>query len=286
MRSMTGYGEAAAQGEQAKILVQLRTLNHRHLDIQARIPREYLAIEEEIRKTIRQTIARGRIEIFITRSSLAGHGRKLEIDEDLLRQYLQGFTRAKKKFDLKGNVDLALLSGISGLFQVREAQVEHEHERGLVMRTVESALKHLQRSREREGRQLKSDFLLQCKHLRRISAALNKEAKALSRVRLKESSEQPNPPDAPPDASAFHNSTLLKGDVNEEIVRLTSHVKELGSLLENPEPIGKRLDFLLQELQRELNTISSKVPDLAVVRLVLSGKEKVERIREQAQNIE
>ncbi|MFQ5902610.1 MAG: YicC/YloC family endoribonuclease, partial [Candidatus Binatia bacterium] len=110
MKSMTGYGEAAAQGKWTKITVQLRTLNHRHLDIQLRVPREYLSIEEEIRKRIRQRISRGRVDLFITRFPLKGRGRKLELDESLLSQYLQSLRRAKRKFGLRGDVDLSIFS--------------------------------------------------------------------------------------------------------------------------------------------------------------------------------
>lgn len=285
---MTGYGEATAQSRWAKIAVQIRTLNHRHLDIQTRIPREYLPLEEEIRKTIRQRIARGRIELFITRSPLKGQERRLELDETLLRQYLQGVNRAKKKFGLKGDVDLSLLGNIPELFQLRETEVKQEDEKGLVLRIVESALKHLERSREREGRQLSSDMAAQLKHLRRVCAGLEREAKQSAELRLREPAalkEAETSPETPRQITESPNS-VLKGDTNEEVVRLKSHLEELGRLLEQRDPVGKQLDFLLQEIQRELNTIGSKVPHLPVVRLVLSGKEKVEQIREQAQNVE
>ncbi len=288
MRSMTGYGEATAQRGRAKVVVQVRTLNHRHLDIQSRIPREYLAVEEEIRKAIRQKIARGRVEILINRSPLKGQGRKLDLDEELLRQYLHGLNRAKKKFGFKGNLDLALLTHLPELFQLGQEEVRGEHERDLVLGTLESALKNLERSREREGRQLKLDFLLQFKHLHQIYAALMKEAKALADSRIKESlswKAEEHSSEKHRETADSLNSTL-KGDINEEMVRLKSHVEELASLIQSKDPVGKKLDFLLQEIQRELNTVSSKVPHLPVVRLVLSGKEKVERIREQAQNIE
>jgi len=288
MRSMTGYGEATAQGRQAKVVVQVRTLNHRHLDIQSRIPREYLAIEEEIRKVIRQNIARGRVEVFINRAPLKGQGRTLQLDEELLGQYVRGLNRAQRRFGFKGKLDFSLLAQLPELFQLGQADIKQEDEKRLVLGTLESALRKVQRSREREGYQLKSDIRLQLRHLRQIGAGLGREAKTLARRRLEES------PSLEGEESFRENhrdlseslSRALKGDINEEIVRLKSHVEELASLIQEREPIGKKLDFLLQEIQRELNTISSKVPYLPIVRLVLSGKEKVEKIREQAQNIE
>ena len=288
MKSMTGYGEATAQRRWAKVVIQVRTLNHRHLDVQSRIPREYLAIEEEIRRVIRQRMARGRVEIFINRTPLKGQGRKLQLDEELLGQYVRGLNRAQRKFGFEGKLDFSLLAQLPELFQLGQADIKQEDEKSLVLGTLESALKKVERSREREGLQLKSDILLQLKHLRQICAGLGREAKTLARSRLEESPSlrgEENFREHQRDSSESLSRTL-KGDINEEIVRLKSHVEELASLVQEREPIGKKLDFLLQEIQRELNTISAKVPHLPVVRLVLSGKEKVEKIREQAQNIE
>ncbi len=166
MKSMTGYGEGATQGRWAKIAVQLRTLNHRHLDIQLRVPREYLSIEDEIRKAIRQRISRGRVDLFITRSPLRGQTRKLELDEGLLSQYLQSLRRAKKKFGLKGEVDLSLFCSLPELFQLREAEVREENEKDLVLEALRLALNKLEHSREREGRQLKLDVQSQIRHLK------------------------------------------------------------------------------------------------------------------------
>ena len=287
MKSMTGYGEAATQGRWAKIAVQLRTLNHRHLDIQLRVPREYLSLEEEVRKIIRQRISRGRVDLFITRSPLMGHGRRLELDEGLLDQYLQSLRRIKRKFGLKGEVELSLLSGFPELFQLREEEVRTGDEKALVLRTLDLALTNLERSRDREGRQLRLDVQSQIRYLRRVSTGLTKEAEKMG-ARLKDSlssREGGNSPEAQREASDIANLTI-KGDIHEEVVRLRSHVEELARLVQEQEPMGKKVDFLLQEIQRELNTISSKAPQLSVIQRVLDGKERVEKIREQAQNVE
>ncbi|MDP6560539.1 MAG: YicC/YloC family endoribonuclease, partial [Candidatus Binatia bacterium] len=120
MKSMTGYGEAVGQGKRAKVVVQLRTLNHRHLDIQLRVPRMYLSLEEEIRQRIRQRVNRGRVDLFITRSPLKGQGRKLEMDEGLMDQYFQAMRRARRKLGLKDKIDLGLLFKLPDLFYFKE----------------------------------------------------------------------------------------------------------------------------------------------------------------------
>lgn len=282
MKSMTGYGEAGAQGRSVKVLVQMRAVNHRNLDVLARIPREYLSLEEEIRKLIREKISRGRVELFITRALLKGQGRRVELDEKLLGQYLQSFGRIKRKFGLQGDVDLSLCAGLPDLFQSAEPESRQEEESGLVFKALDAALKNLERSREREGKQLMLDVRAQARHLRGVSAALSKEAGRIG-LRIKRSLVLKEGDAA---ASPANGGLSFKGEIHEETVRLKSHVSELAHLVRKRGAMGKGIEFLLQEIIRELNTISSKAPQLPVVQLVVAGKERVEKIREQAQNIE
>ncbi len=287
MNSMTGYGEAEAQGKLAKVTVQLRTLNHRHLDIQLRVPRVYLSVEEEMRRKVRQRISRGRIEIFVTRFVLRGQGRRLELDEGLLEQYIKSLRRAKKRLGLKGEMDLSLLSKLPDLFRFSEGEVIEKSEGSLVMKALESALRRLERSRQREGRYLRLDIQDQVHSLQKVCAGLKREARNL-RVQLVSSPSSREGGEFPVNqrGSLERDNSVLKGDIHEEVVRLKIHVGGLSGLIREGKPVGKKFDFLLQELQRELNTISSKAPNLSVVGLVLTGKEMVEKIREQVQNVE
>lgn len=286
MKSMTGYGEAAAQGRSVKVLVQLRTLNHRHLDLQPRVPREYLALEEDIRKLVREKISRGRVELFINRFPLKGQGRRLELDERLLGQYVQSLRRIKRRFGLRGDLDLSLLSGLPDLFRFTEPAVEEKEESALVFKALGRALGHLERSREREGRQLMLDIKAQAVHLGAIAATLAKEARQIA-LRINRSLVLREGGDAEAGAAPAGNGGMnFKGDIHEETVRLRTHVTELNRMVGKRSAMGKRIEFLLQEIVRELNTVSSKAPQLPVIQLVVAGKERVEKIREQAQNIE
>jgi uncharacterized protein (TIGR00255 family) len=287
MKSMTGYGEASSQVRGTKVSVQVRSLNHRHLDLQLRTPREYLAFEEEIRKVIRQKISRGRLDVFISRSPTKGQDRRLELDEDLLGQYLAAVKQAKSKYGLSGDFSVSLLSSIPELFQVRDVEVNAATERQKVFKTLDAALTKLERTRQREGRQLKADMQSQIRHLERICSVLELRASEIgarlqkAAIGARERDGSRNDKETPDTAN-----WVLKGDINEEVVRLKSHVGALSRVIGEKEPVGKKVDFMLQEMQRELNTISSKVPQLNVVQLVLEGKERVEKIREQTQNIE
>ena len=282
MKSMTGYGEGSQNVRGIKITVQIRSLNHRHLDMQLRLPREYLSFEEEIRKAIREKIARGRIDLFVNRYGAKPQTRKLEMDEGLVGQYIAGLKQLKKRYHLGGEVGVSMLTHIGDLFHVREVEADHGGEREALLKAVSGALKKLERSREREGAQLKADMDGQIEHIRQIALALEERA-AENGVRLQ-------PPSAEGQTVTRDGveltTTVLKGDINEEIVRLKTHVVALARVTREREPVGKKIDFMLQEVNRELNTISAKVPNLPVIQLVLQGKERVEKVREQTQNIE
>jgi uncharacterized protein (TIGR00255 family) len=282
MKSMTGYGEGSQNVRGTKITVQIRSLNHRHLDMQLRVPREYLSFEEEIRKAIREKISRGRIDLFVNRYGAKVQARKLEMDEGLVGQYIAGLKQLKKRYHLGGEVGVSMLTHIGDLFHVREVEADHGGERDTLLKAVNGALKKLERSREREGAQLKADMEGQIEHIRQIALALEERA-AENGVRLQ-------PPSAEGQTAARDGveitAMVSKGDINEEIVRLKTHVAALGRVTREHEPVGKKIDFMLQEVNRELNTISSKVPNLPVIQLVLQGKERVEKVREQTQNVE
>jgi uncharacterized protein (TIGR00255 family) len=282
MKSMTGYGEASQNVRSVKITVQIRSLNHRHLDMQLRVPREYLAFEEEIRKAIRERVARGRIDLFVNRYGAKAQARKLEMDEALVGQYIAGLKQVQKKYRLAGEFGVAMLTHVSDLFHVREVETDHGGERETLLKALGAALKKLERSREREGAQLKADMDGQIGHIRKIALALEERAAENGARSAKTVAESQNGGREVTDAA----TTVSKGDINEEIVRLKTHVAALARVTREREPVGKKIDFMLQEVNRELNTISSKVPNLPVIQLVLEGKERVEKVREQTQNIE
>ncbi len=284
MKSMTGYGEASQNLKGAKVTVQIRSVNHRHLDLQVRAPRELLSVEEEIRKLVREKISRGRIDLFVNRYAAKGQSRKLEMDEALVGQYIAGVSQLKKKFKLAGDIGVSLLSTIPDLFQLREVEINVADERLAVLKALGGALKKLEQSREREGAHLRADMESQIDHLRKIAGQIEERA-AENGVRPQKNADAQSDPRAERESGENSNVTF-KGDINEEIVRLKTHVAALARVVREREPVGKRIDFMLQEVNRELNTISSKVPYLPVTQLVLQGKERVEKIREQTQNVE
>ena len=286
MKSMTGYGEANQNIKNGKVSVQIRSVNHRHLDLQVRAPREYLSLEEDIRKFVRQKISRGRIDLFINRYVAKGQSRKLEMDDALVGQYIAGVSQLKKKYKLAGDIGVSLLSTIPDVFHVREVEVDAASERQAVLKALNVALKKLEQSREREGSHLRADMESQIGYLREIASRLEAHA-AENGIRPQRNDALEIDGSERSDKEIGEISGIIfKGDINEELVRLKTHVVALGKTVREREPVGKRIDFVLQEVNRELNTISSKVPYLPVTQLVLQGKERVEKIREQTQNVE
>ena len=286
MKSMTGYGEATQAIKNGKVTVQIRSVNHRHLDLQVRAPREFLSFEEDIRKLVRQKISRGRVDLFVSRYVTQGQRRKLEMDESLVAQYISGVSQLKKKFKLSGDIGVSLLSTIPDVFHVREMEIDAARERLAVIRALTAALKKLEQSRQREGAHLCADMQSQIGHLREIALRLE--------TRAAENGLRPQKIPVGDGANGERSdketmeiaNVVFKGNINEELVRFRTHVVALGKTVGEREPVGKRIDFMLQEVNRELNTISSKVPYLPVTQLVLQGKERVEKIREQIQNVE
>jgi uncharacterized protein (TIGR00255 family) len=283
---MTGYGEGSQNVKGAKLTVQIRSVNHRHLDLQVRAPREFLSFEEEIRKLVRSKISRGRIDLFVNRYAAKGQSRKLEMEEALVGQYIAGVTRLKKKFKLSGEIDVSLLATIPDLFHLSEVEIDSVSERRAVLKALHIALKKLEQSREREGGQLRADMESQIGHLREITNSL--EARAVENgLRLQNgAAAEGHGGEGIEKQSPDVSNPAFKGDINEELVRLKAHVAALARIVREREPVGKKIDFMLQEVNRELNTLSSKVAYLPVTQLVLQGKERVEKIREQTQNIE
>src|SRR6516162_2161705 len=237
MKSMTGYGEASGQIRGTRVTVQVRSLNHRHLDLQLRVPREYLSFEEEIRKVIREKVARGRLEVFINRAPTKGQGRRLELDEELLAQYLRSVRQAKKKYQLSGDFSVSLLSEVPDLFRVREVEADAAAERQGLFKMLDAALIRLQLVRERERRQLKSDMGSQISHLKRISIALESLASEIGTRLQKAVAPKERENSMRPDKEGSDTGNwLLKGDINEEVVRLKSHVGALSRVLGEKQP--------------------------------------------------
>lgn len=290
MRSMTGYGAASGHVGQCRLTVEVRSVNQRFLDLKINAPREYGAHESEWRRTVSGTIERGRVEVYVGRVA-PPRGAGVALQKDVAAGYVKAWKQLQREFGLAGQIDLSLFAARSEVFASVESLADVAAEAAEVHRLLAKALAAHTKEREREGAFLKRDMQVRLRNLRTVSKALRAAAgqvvprlQARLQKRLGEllggSSVDP--------ARIVQETAVLadRSDVTEELVRLDSHLGALEGLLRSSEPLAKRVDFVLQEVNRELNTIGSKASDLDVTNLVVDGKTELEKLREQVQNVE
>jgi uncharacterized protein (TIGR00255 family) len=291
MRSMTGFGAAHAAIPGGRVSAEVRSVNHRFLDARVLLPREYGRWEGELRELVRDVAARGRVELMVSRAATGDNHFRVEVRRDVARAYITALRRLRKEMKIAGDVDLRLLSGLPDLVRVTELPVDSALEMPAVRRAVRSALVALGRDRQREGRYLGRDMRTRVQTLERIRVDLRRclpdviahlKKRAEDRMRRVAGGVDIDPQRLAQEAAILTE----RADVTEETVRMGSHLGALKTLLRATEPAGKRIEFLLQEIHREVNTVGSKVGDLRVSRLVLDAKAELEKLREQVQNVE
>ena len=290
MRSMTGYGQGRWQKEGRVLLVEIRGVNQRFLEVKMNMPREFLPWESELRALVQETVARGKVEIAITQSGSSSEGFAVEVNLELAKEYLAAWKKRRKELRLPEAQNLDFLQS-RDVLRVVERRAEVAVDLDTLKGTVGQALQRFNREREREGQVLGRDMLARVRRLEELHKQFGKRAAVLKPElagRLRERIT------ALLDGRAISEERLLqevallaeRADVTEELVRLRSHLDAMRELLKGREPAGKKLDFLLQETHREVNTIASKSADLGVTNLTVEARAEIEKLREQVQNVE
>ena len=291
MRSMTGYGSGSAPFPGGRTSVELRAVNHRFLEVKMMLPREFLPWEQEWREMIEAQVKRGRIELTLTFSGRPVRPYAVNLNLDLARAYCEAITRLQRDLGIKGELDVSFLASRPELFQVTEKPRPTQAEILAAGRALQQALAALERQRGREGTFLARDLRARILVLDKARQAIKKRAPVVQgalRERLRERVTNSLQGVELDQSRLLQEVVTLtqKGDITEELVRLQSHLGALAETLRSHDPVGKRIDFLLQEVQREINTIGAKADDTAIRHLVVAAKEEVEKLREQVQNIE
>jgi len=292
MRSMTGYGSGRADAPAARLTVEVRGVNQRFLDVKVAAPREYAAWESELRARVRAQAERGRIELTVTRIPVAAKRRyRVAAQRELARAYVAEARALGRTLGMAGPPTLADVLRLPELLQVSERPPELGAELSALRRAVATALAVFDRERRREGGHLARDMRQRTTALVRTVARIRRrlpQALAALRERVHERvARLLGGIDVDRDR-VVHEVVALseRGDITEELVRLDSHLAALAAAVRERGPVGKRIEFLLQEVHREFNTIGSKTADLTIGELVLAAKGEVEKLREQVQNIE
>ncbi|WP_313885420.1 YicC/YloC family endoribonuclease [Desulfallas sp. Bu1-1] len=291
IKSMTGFGSGETCTDQLKINIEIKSVNHRYCEIVLRVPRSMNVLEDRIRRFIQKKIARGRVDVYI-KTEFCGINRVVvNVDEELAFSYLQAVAQLKKRLQLAGEVTIAELLHLNGVFNLEEPEQDAEQWWPALENALEQALDGLMAMRIQEGRQLAEDIKRRAgqisvfvEEIEQRSPVVVDEYRERLRQRVRELIDAGTMDPARLDAEVVLFAE--RSNIAEEIVRLKSHLNQLAGCLESDVPVGRKLDFLLQEMNREINTIASKSSDLLINRTVVEVKSELEKIREQVQNIE
>ncbi|WP_417911744.1 YicC/YloC family endoribonuclease [Candidatus Electronema sp. TJ] len=288
-RSMTGFGRGEA-GEQSWT-AEIRTVNHRFLDQRVVLPAAFSGLEERVKKIVAGQMDRGRVELCLSFRGPAAAAPLLSVDVELARQYHRCLLQLKEELGLDCQFSLNDLLAQRGIIVQQEQSLDVEQEWPLIERAVLAALADCEHMREQEGQSLKEELNTR---LDAFAATVREVASAIPQIVEQRHQELQDRirrllagVDIDPARLAQEAAIMAdKADVTEEIVRLTSHISQFRSFLDSGEPCGRRLDFLLQEFLREVNTLASKISNAAVARLGVEMKNEIEKLREQVQNLE
>ena len=291
LQSMTGYGRASARTSLGSVTVEMRSTNHRYLDVDPRLPNGLTALQGRLTELVRRSVRRGRIETSIAVQLARWDERRVVLDEGLLRRYYDALLGVKGRFGLKGSVTLDHLLALPQAVTVSEERLPVERMQDPVLRATEAALRELVRSRRREGARLAADVRRQLAAIEaRVRAVKRRLPKALleQRRRLRERLRELLGSGAGSSTAQLEQAAALAkdADIHEELVRLESHLVYMRQTLAGEALVGKRLDFIAQELMREANTMGAKVNDARAAQHVVDIKGCIEKIREQVQNLE
>ncbi len=288
---MTGYGRGGAREGQWALALEVKTVNHRNFELMAKLPAGLWELEPRIRQGLREVISRGRAEVYLHWLTPLSGIREPVVDMNLAKGYIQALRVAGRKLGLKGELDLPLAIGLPEVVRIEERPLRMVLIGPLVMRALNQALRGLVNMRRNEGRRLTADMQQRLSNVRRLTQAVRrlffsrkKKQTTTLRKRLEGLFKAGNQEGKQIAREAC--GQYLRADITEEIVRLAAHGAQFGQLMRNREPVGRRMDFLIQEMNREINTVGAKAGDAVIAHHVVDIKEELERIREQVQNIE
>jgi uncharacterized protein (TIGR00255 family) len=288
---MTGYGRRESAWSGRSLSVEVRSVNHRFCEVVSRLPRSLAGLEEDLKKSIQQRCQRGRIELTISLSGGAEGEKQLSLDRPLARQYHRLLRELQQELRLEGAIDLSLLSGFRDIVAVSEQPLASAALKQAGKRLLAGALVDLDAMRRREGQALARDMKHRLLLIRKEAQAMVARAPLVARGLFDRMTERVRKlvGDGPIDQGRLSQELAQyadRCDVSEELTRLDSHLAQFDGALESKEPVGRTLDFLLQEMGREVNTIGSKANDAEMAVHVVRVKGELEKIREQVQNIE
>lgn len=291
IRSMTGYGSAEEILGGRNIRVEIKSVNHRYFEYTARVPRNCGFLEDRLKRLLSGAISRGKVEVGVTIQTVEGVDEAISINRDVVKNYVEALRSVKNEFDLTDDLSLSSIAKLPDVFTVVKAETDEEALWSDIESVAKKALAAFVEGREAEGERLKADVLQKIAFIEEKVSFIEKrspETVKEYRARLYDKMREVLENNQIDEGRILQEAAVYadKVAVDEETVRLRSHMQELRKTLDKSEPIGKSLDFRIQEVNRETNTIGSKCSDAAIADTVIEMKNTIEKIREQIQNIE
>jgi uncharacterized protein (TIGR00255 family) len=291
IQSMTGYGQSDCEVGGVQLQVEVRSVNHRFLEISFRLPPGWGGMEEEIKSLLRHYLKRGKVNLSLAFEETTHSLRKWEVDWELADGWIQAAKTLQQRYGLAGEISFGQLLQQPELLRLEEANIQVEMARQPALQAVEAAVQSLVKMRRREGQALALDLQTRLQALEQLAAEMDERAPSVVshyRKRLHERLKDFLSHAALDEDRILAEAALFaeKADITEELTRLRSHIAQFREVLVREEAVGRRLDFLIQEMNREVNTIGSKAQDAPISNRVVECKSELEKMREQVQNIE
>lgn len=291
IKSMTGYGRGENESDGRKFSVEIKSVNHRYNDISIRLPRSMNYLEDKIRKTLMKKIMRGKTDVYITFETFSDDDVNIKINTALARAYCDKLDYLKLNFGLTGDNTLDLVAKFPDVISVEKVQEDEDIIWNALLPALEGAIDSFISMREAEGESLKSDILKKSEVIEQYVQKIKERSPLVTEDYRQRLTDRLNEllADTNIDEQRILTEVTIFADracIDEEITRLLSHTSQFRDILCKNEPIGRKLDFLVQEMNREANTIASKSNDIRITQITVELKSEIEKIREQIQNIE
>ena len=291
IKRMTGYGGAKGSAEGLSVSIELKSVNNRYLDVSVKLPRTMLFAEEPIKAAVGRHISRGKVDVFVTVDQSASDDMEVRVNEPLLKGYIEALSAAAEKFGLQNDMTVMSLCRLPDVLSTDRREIDSSALMTGITEILERALTEYDAMRLREGEKLRDDVLARLETISRLTGVVEENApKTVAEYRARlEQKLQEVLATANIDESRVLTEAAIFADkiaVDEETVRLRSHISQLRGLTNGESPAGRKMDFLIQELNREANTIGSKCQNADIAHVVVELKAEIEKIREQIQNVE
>ena len=291
IRSMTGFGRGKSENDGKSFTIEIKSVNHRYFETNIRMPRMLISFEDKIRKIIGEKVKRGKLDVFVTQCNYEKDDAYAYLNEKLAESYMNCFRVLKDKYDLRDDISVSQIARLPEVITLKQREEEVSETFDGIEQSLSEALEALVFMREREGEKLLEDVMCKCDLINGLVEKVKERApiifyeykgKLTQRLNAIHKEVEFDENRVAMEVAIF----IDKAGIDEEIVRLTSHIQQMKETLIIDGPVGRKLDFIIQEMNRETNTIASKANDLEILNTVISMKSEIEKIREQIQNIE